>query len=64
MLLEKWDSRQSLQKHVGSKRYKRLLEVMELAVEEPIVEFHQVSGTDFKEFIERCVHEESSVNGN
>lgn len=52
-LIEKWDSAESLKRHVVSEQYKFLLEALELSIETPIVEFHSVKDTKGLTFVEQ-----------
>lgn len=45
-LVEKWDSAESLKRHIASKQYGFLVEALELAIESPMVEFHTVTTTE------------------
>lgn len=51
-LIEKWDSVESLKRHIASKQYSHLLEALELSIEPPIVEFHTVTDTKGLTFVE------------
>ena len=44
-LIEKWESVESLERHIASSEYSLLLEALELAIESPQVEFHTVTNT-------------------
>jgi quinol monooxygenase YgiN len=52
LYVEQWESRETLQQHVRSSMYMRLLTAMELSSEEPEIQFHEVSETRGLEFIE------------
>lgn len=51
-LIEKWDSAESLKRHVASDQYSFLLEALELSIETPMVEFHTVKDTKGLTFVE------------
>jgi quinol monooxygenase YgiN len=51
-LVEKWDSVESLKRHIGSEQYGFLVEALELAIERPEVEFHTVTTTMGLPFVE------------
>jgi quinol monooxygenase YgiN len=53
----RWETLNDLIYHIGSDRYKRLLLLMEMGVEQPTIEFLTVSevrGLDFIEAIRQC----------
>ena len=58
-LVEKWDSAESLKRHIGSEQYGFLLEALELAIETPKVQFHTVTTTLGLPYVEeiRLSHE-------
>jgi len=41
--IEEWGSREQLQRHMGTDRYRRLLEVVELSSEPPEIRFDTIS---------------------
>ena len=55
LLIEKWGSREALESHIRSEQYDNVLAVMELAIEQPLIEFHEenldVQGLKFIETI-------------
>lgn len=51
-LVEKWDSAESLKRHIASEQYGFLIQALELAVEPPEVEFHTVTNTVGLPFVE------------
>ena len=51
-LVEKWDSAESLKRHISSEQYSFLLEALELSIETPMVEFHTVKDTKGLTFVE------------
>lgn len=54
LLLEKWSSQKHLEEHIASTQYNLILEVIELAIEKPVTEFHTISTSTGMEFIEAC----------
>ena len=52
LYVEKWQSREFLERHVQSSMYMRLLTAMGLASEEPKIEFHDVEKTMGMDLIE------------
>ncbi len=52
LYLEQWQSRESLDSHIRSELYFRVLSAMELADEPPEIYFHEVSETRGFEYIE------------
>jgi quinol monooxygenase YgiN len=52
LYVEKWQSMETLERHVQSSMYMRLLTAMELASEEPKIEFHEVEKTMGMDLIE------------
>lgn len=43
LLVEKWENLEALNAHIASKHFEALLAAMELATENPVVEFYEVS---------------------
>ena len=52
LYLEQWQSRESLDRHIRSELYFRVLSAMELAREPPEICFHEVSDTRGLEYVE------------
>ena len=52
LYLEQWQSRESLDRHIRSELYFRVLSAMELANEAPEIYFHEVSDTRGLEYVE------------
>jgi quinol monooxygenase YgiN len=52
LYLEQWQSRESLDRHIRSELYFRVLSAMELATEAPEIYFHEVSDTRGLEYVE------------
>jgi len=46
-----WKTEDDLMRHVRSESYKKLLVLMEMGVEPPVVQFHEVSHTRGLEFV-------------
>ncbi len=42
LLIEKWENLEGLNSHISSRHFETLLEAMELATENPLVEFYEV----------------------
>jgi quinol monooxygenase YgiN len=55
ILLEKWESREALEKHIRSDDFKKVLAVMDVARETPDISFHNASSTEKFELIEELV---------
>ena len=51
-LLEKWDSRETLEKHIRSDDFRRILAVMEMANEKPEMSFDTISKKEGLELVE------------
>jgi len=49
--VEEWDDAGELRAQFGSKRFLRLLELLEMAAERPVVEFRVISETHGLEYI-------------
>jgi quinol monooxygenase YgiN len=49
----RWSTQEDLLRHLRSEHYKRLLALMDLGTEPPLVEFHTVADTKGLDFIER-----------
>lgn len=52
ILIENWDSREALEKHVRSDRYRKILAAMDLACEPPEVRFCGIASIEGMEHIE------------
>ena len=52
LYLEQWQSRETLDRHIRSELYFRVLSAMELADEAPEIYFHEVSDTRGLEYVE------------
>ena len=52
LYLEQWSSMESLQQHIVSTLYTRVLAAMEFAKEQPEISFHEIAHTRGFEFIE------------
>ncbi len=50
--VERWRSREEMERHIRSDRYLRILAAMELSSERPEISFHAVSETKGLELIE------------
>ena len=53
VLVESWESRETLEAHLRSEAYRRILGAIELSVEPPEVRFDHVSATEGMDMIER-----------
>jgi quinol monooxygenase YgiN len=51
---EKWKSDEDLQRHLRSEYYKKVLIVMEMAIETPEIRFDTIMGTSGVEIIEKA----------
>ena len=51
ILEERWETREDLDHHVRSDGFRTILSLLEDSGEKPVVEFHQVSGTEGMEKI-------------
>ena len=51
MLLQKWASQKALDNYVSSATYDLLLEGIELALEQPVVEFHKITSSSGLEYV-------------
>jgi quinol monooxygenase YgiN len=56
--IEEWDTADDLRAHLGSVRFTRLLELIEMAAERPVLEFRVISETHGLEYVA-----ESNVGG-
>ena len=62
LYLERWESREALQRHIRSGLYLRVLHAMDLASEPPEVSFYEICGEKGLELIrELREHEEEAV---
>jgi quinol monooxygenase YgiN len=53
ILEERWETREDLDVHLRSDGYRTILSLLEESGEKPVVEFHQVSGTEGMEQIKK-----------
>ena len=53
LLLQKWVSQKAMDNYVSSPKYKLLLEGIELALEQPTIEFHKVTDSNGLEYVEK-----------
>ena len=53
LLIQKWASQEGLDAYISSSTYNLLLEGIELALEQPIVEFHQVTKSSGLDYVEK-----------
>jgi quinol monooxygenase YgiN len=62
-LVQRWATRDALEKHIKSNEYRQLLELLESSAKAPRIDFHTVSSTMGVEWIEklRGVSEEVSL---
>jgi quinol monooxygenase YgiN len=51
ILEERWKTQKDMERHVGSDGFRTILSLMEECGEKPVVEFHEVTGTDGMEKI-------------
>lgn len=54
LLMEEWQSRKDLEKHIRSDEFRKILAVMDLANESPKTRFYHVSSTEGFEVIEKA----------
>jgi quinol monooxygenase YgiN len=52
-LVEEWESREALERHISSSDYRKTLSLMELSSQAPEIHFHTVSETEGMAFIIR-----------
>ncbi len=53
VLVEEWDSREALQKHIQSDDFRIILSLMDSAEEQPELVIHEVSSTAGLDFVEQ-----------
>jgi quinol monooxygenase YgiN len=53
LLLEEWSARDHLTRHVQSNDFKRILAVMDMALEQPVIQFDTISSSQGFELVER-----------
>jgi quinol monooxygenase YgiN len=58
ILLEEWESKEGLEKHIRSDDFKKVLTALELASENPEINFHTVSSSENFELVEKLVDKE------
>ena len=56
LFIQKWESRKALESYVNSTDYNLILEGMELGIEQPILEVHDVNDTSGIELIEQLIN--------
>jgi quinol monooxygenase YgiN len=52
VLLEEWNTSEDLARHLKSNDFKKILAVMDMALEQPIIQFHTISSSQGFELIE------------
>ena len=57
LLIQKWESREALERFVNSPEYTLILEGMELSIEQPILEIYDVKNTSGIDFIEQLIND-------
>ena len=55
LLLQKWDSQESLEKHIRSSEYRKILTAMDSASQPPVITFNEVKTSRGFEFVEKTL---------
>jgi quinol monooxygenase YgiN len=55
ILLEKWESKDALEKHLRSDEFRKVIAAMETAREPPEISFNTVASTEGIEFVEKIL---------
>ena len=53
LLIEEWDSRKKMEKHIKSEEFRKIMALMDLSNEAPIIRFNTVSSTMGFELVEK-----------
>ena len=53
MLIEEWESMEEAEQHIGSDEFRKIMAIMDMAVEPPEILFHSVSSTVGFELVEK-----------
>jgi len=61
ILIEQWQSQESLEDHICSGGFRKVLAVMDLASRQPEITFHKVSSTEGMELVERLLSEPETI---
>lgn len=60
ILIEEWEAMSDLERHIASDEFRKIMAIMDMAVETPEISFHTVSSTRGFELVEKI---RESVNG-
>ena len=55
ILLEKWESQETLERHLRSDEFRKIIAAMETASELPEISFNTVASTEGMEFVEKIL---------
>ena len=55
ILLEKWDSKETLERHIRSDEFRKVIAAIETASEPPVIDFHKIASTEGMEFVEKIL---------
>jgi len=53
ILIEEWDSMEEAEQHIRSEEFRKIMAIMDMAVEPPEISFHTISSTMGFEFVEK-----------
>ena len=62
MLIEEWDSMEEAEQHIGSEEFRKIMAIMDMAVEPPEILFHSVSSTMGFELVEKVRENVNAYN--
>ena len=55
ILLEKWDSKETLERHIRSDEFRKVIAAIETASEPPEIDFYKIASTEGMEFVEKIL---------
>lgn len=61
-LIEKWDTKENIKKHILSPSFKQLIEIMDFSTSEPELLFHEISQTLGIEMVEELCRDTANLN--
>ena len=53
ILIEEWNSESEVERHIGSDEFRKIMAIMDMAIEPPEISFHTVSSTMGFELVEK-----------
>ena len=64
ILIEEWDSVDEIEQHISSNEFRKIMAIMDMAIEQPEIFFHTVSTTMGFELVEKIRNNVQAYNYN